>query len=205
MLRRWDDEIILKANNSSEEIANFSELNLRGRHNLENICAAISAAHVAGANIEVIRNVVKSFKGLEYRLELIAEIEGVKYYNDSFSTTPETAIAAMDSFDESIVLIAGGSDKGSDYGDMGRKIGEKVKAVFLIGDMADRIRMAIPAGSDTKIVEGFTTMDRLVHDAANIADKGDVVLLSPGCASFGLFENYKDRGNLFNEAVRSLD
>jgi len=199
-----NDNVVLKTEKINEKVIKFPELQLRGRHNLENVCAAVSAAYVAGSDLEIIKDSVRKFIGLEHRLEFIKEIDGVKFYNDSFSTTPETAIAALDSFEEPVVLIAGGSEKGSDYSQMGLKIAQKAKAVFLIGDMADKIEKSIPQGQNLKIYKGFTTMERLVREAVKLANSGDVVLLSPGCASFGLFNNYKERGQLFKKAVNEL-
>lgn len=200
-----NNEIILKSEAIEEKIASFSELQLRGRHNLENVCPAICASYLAGADLTKIKEVVKSFRGLEHRLEFVAEIKGVKYYNDSFATTPETTIAAINAFKEPIVLIAGGSKKGSDYTEMGKIIAEKVKAAFLIGDTASEIKDKITVvNPNTNIQEGFKDMDDLVTRASNVSKSGDVVILSPGCASFGLFENYKQRGDLFKMAVKNL-
>ncbi len=201
-----NDEIILRRDGIEEKIASFSDLQLRGRHNLENVCAAVAASYLAGADLDSIRKTAKEFKGLEHRLEFVAEAGGVKYYNDSFSTTPETAIAATSAFSEPIILIAGGSEKGSDYTGMGRAIAEKVKTVFLIGKTAPEIKekiIAINPGADIR--EGFTNMNDLVRRASEAADAGDVVVLSPGCASFDLFKNYKERGELFKNAVDKLN
>ncbi len=198
-----NDDIILSTEESEEKIASFSELQLRGWHNLENVCAAVAAAYLGGAGLDSIRGIVKNFQGLEHRLEFVADIGGVKYYNDSFATTPETTIAAIKVFDEPIVLIVGGSEKGSDYSEMGKAIGKKAKAVFLIGQTASAIREKIP-NSNVRIEEGFTDMEDLVEKAATLSEPGDVVVLSPGCASFDLFKNYKERGELFKEAVGEL-
>lgn len=199
------DNIILNVEGEVATIASFEELKLRGRHNLENITAASLAVYLAGAKPTVIAEVVKSFNGLEHRLELVREVNGVKYYNDSFSTVPETAIAALDSFAEPIILIAGGSDKKSDYTELGKKIANaNVKAIILVGDMAEKIKASIPSKYKGEIITGLTKMDDMVTKAANLASAGDVVLLSPACASFGLFENYKDRGNQFKEVVGKL-
>lgn len=199
------DNVVLDVEGENAIIANFSEIQLRGRHNLENITAASLAAYLAGVKPEVISETVKAFTGLEHRLELVRDVRGVRYYNDSFSTVPETAIAAIDSFEEPIVLIAGGSNKNSDYKELGRKIADSnVKAVILIGEMAEQIRATIPGSFKGEIVLGLTTMDEIVEKAAEIAVARDVVLLSPACASFGLFTDYKDRGDQFKAAVKKL-
>jgi len=200
-----NDDIILSSGGKEEKIASFDELQLRGKHNLENVCAAVSAAYLTGADLDAIRKGVKSFKGLEHRLEFVAEVKGVKYYNDSFATTPETTIAAVKAFHESIILIAGGSEKGSDYTEMGKAIAGKVKTVFLIGNTAGEIKEKIlVVNPNADIQEGFTDMDELMQRVKGAAKEGDVVILSPGCASFGLFENYKQRGELFKKAVRNI-
>jgi UDP-N-acetylmuramoylalanine--D-glutamate ligase len=201
-----DDEIVLRGKDVDEKITTFSSLKLRGRHNLENVCAAVAVSYIAQADIDSIKKAVKEFKGLEHRLEFVAEVGGVKYYNDSFATTPETTIAAINSFHESVILISGGSKKGSDYTQMGKVITEKVKTVFLIGETATEIKEKIFAVNPSiDLREGFTDMDDLVKRTSDIAKAGDVVVLSPGCASFGLFDNYKQRGELFKEAVKKLE
>jgi UDP-N-acetylmuramoylalanine--D-glutamate ligase len=135
----------------------------------------------------------------------VAEKKGVKFYNDSFSTVPETAIAAIKSFDQPIVLILGGSDKGSDYRELGKVIEQaNIRAIIFIGDMAEKISKSIGDKYKGERIFGPKKMDEIVKTAADIAQKGDVVLLSPACASFGLFENYKDRGNQFKALVSSL-
>lgn len=200
-----NDHILLNVEGEQASIAGFEDLKLRGRHNLENITAAALTAYLAGATPEVISTIVKAFPGLEHRLELVSEISGVKYYNDSFSTVPETAIAALDSFTEPIVLIAGGSSKKSDFTELGPKIATaNVKAIILIGDTAEEIKGNIPSDFKGQIVMGLTGMAEIVDVAASLAGDGDVVLLSPACASFGLFENYKDRGDQFKVAVQKL-
>lgn len=197
-----NNEIILRTKDTEEKIASLPELQLRGRHNLENVCPAVAVSYIAGVDLDAIKKAVREFKGLEHRLEFVAEVEGVKYYNDSFATTPETTIAAISAFHEPIILIAGGSEKGSDYTQMGTVIAEKVKTVFLIGGTAEEIKSKILCvNPSADIREGFTDMDELVSRASEAAKMGDVVVLSPGCASFGLFENYKQRGELFKKTV----
>lgn len=199
------DEIVLNVEGEVVALGSYKDLKLRGRHNLENVTAAALASYLAGAEVEVISSVIKEFKGLEHRLELVRDINGVKYYNDSFSTTPETAIAAIDSFKEPIVLIAGGSNKNSDYTELGEKIADsQVKTIILIGEMAENIKSKIPSRFNGEIILGLSKMNEIVTRASGIAKTGDVVLLSPACASFGLFENYKDRGNQFKDFVNKL-
>ena len=161
------------------------------------------AARAAGASVEAIRKAALSFEGLEHRLETVRMVCGVLYVNDSFSTVPETAIAALESFVEPIILIAGGSEKGSDFTELGTSIAQKkVKTLIAIGKMTDRIvTAATNAGYKGKIITGLRDMHAIVKAAAGEASKGDVVLLSPACASFDMFTNYKERGKLFKHEV----
>jgi len=187
-------------------VGETSDLQLRGEHNWENVCAAVLASSLAGADLGSIKKTVFSFSGLEHRLELVGEAKGVRYYNDSFSTTPETAIAAIRSFQEPVVLIAGGSEKGSDYTELGKEISRSsVKTLILIGEMAERIKEACQkAGFKGKWVADLKNMEEIVDSASQEVGEGGVVLLSPACASFDMFENYKDRGRQFKEHVQAL-
>jgi UDP-N-acetylmuramoylalanine--D-glutamate ligase len=181
------------------EIANTQ---LKGAHNLENINAAALAAKCAGADAKVISDVIAGFKGLEHRLEFVAEKNGIKFYNDSFSTTPETAIAAIKSFTEPLVIILGGSSKNSDFKELGKIIVscKNIKAIVLVGDEAAAIKKAISSFAG-KLLEGAKSMPEIFSQISSVAQKGDVVLLSPACASFGMFKNYKDRGEQFKRQV----
>jgi UDP-N-acetylmuramoylalanine--D-glutamate ligase len=178
---------------------------LRGQHNKENIAAAVAVAKIVNIQSSIINETVANFKGLEHRLEEVATVNGVTYFEDSFSTTPETTIAAIKSFTEPLILIAGGSDKGSDFTELGKVISESpnIKAVILIGLMAERIEKAI-VNRDIKIIKDIKDMKDIVFTASRLATTGDVVLLSPACASFDMFKNYKDRGNQFKEQVLLL-
>ena len=182
-----------------------NEVRLRGEHNLENIVAAAAAARIAGAEEETIRQTVSDFKGLVHRLEEVAKVKGVSYFDDSFSTTPETTIAAINAFSEPVILIAGGSEKGSDFSELGRVISEtkNIKAIILIGLMADRIEKSIE-NKKIKILKGAKNMREIFEMVKREAAEGDVVLLSPACASFDMFKNYKERGEEFKGEVRRL-
>lgn len=181
-------------------------LRLRGDHNRENMAAAAAVAKILDIRNEIIEEIAREFKGLEHRLEEVATINGVTYFEDSFSTTPETTIAAIKSFTEPLILIAGGSEKGSDFTELGKVVGESknVKAVILIGLMADRIDKAI-TNRDLKIIRNLSNMESIVKTASEIAQSGDVVLLSPAAASFDMFKNYKERGEQFKKEVLSLN
>lgn len=200
-----DDKIVLKMNDHEEEILNIKEVYLPGRHNLENVCAAIVASLCAGATMKSIIPVVKTFKGLPHRIELVATVNGVSYYDDSFSTAPETAIAAIESFEEPKILILGGSSKNSDFAELGKVISESdsIRAIIGIGKEWKRIKPHILTNKPT-IIEETGNMAQIVKKAQEMAEIGDVVLLSPACASFGMFKNYKDRGDQFKKEVNSL-
>lgn len=204
------DKIILKTPYSNEYICSVQDVGLIGKHNLENVTAAICASSIMGVSPDVMKSVIKDFKGLEHRLEFVREFKGISFYNDSFSTVPETAIAAIQSFDNPIILIVGGSEKNSDYTLLGEEIiNKKVKAVILIGQTAKRIEESIKKSAQSKkkmpkIVRNLKKMDKIVSQALSLAKRGDVVLLSPASASFGLFENYKQRGLLFKKYVYKL-
>lgn len=194
-------------NGVEERIISTSEILLPGLHNLENVCAASLAAKLAGVSVQNISYILKTFKGLEHRLELFAEINGVKYYDDSFSTTPETAIAAINAFKNPEILILGGSSKNSNFEELGKAISnaKNIKAVIGIGNEWQRIKAQIPnLKSQIYFIEGATNMNKMVQAAYKIAVPGDVVLLTPACASFDMFKNYKDRGNQFKEQVLAL-
>ena len=189
------------------KICEIGEVGLVGPHNLENITAAVTAVHeIIGDNFEPVRRVIQNFKGLEHRLQLAGESNGVRYFDDSFSTTPETTIAAVRSFTQSKVLILGGSDKKSKYDVLARVVtSSNVREVVLIGAMGQKIAAALSSAGYTNIREGGNTMSDIVATAAAAATPGDVVLLSPACASFDMFRNYKDRGEQFEAAVLGRD
>ncbi len=202
-----DNAVILSQNGKEEKVINSSEVLLPGKHNLENVCAAVMAATLSGVSKENIVSILKTFKGLEHRLELVAEINGVKYYDDSFSTTPETAIAAINAFKNPEILILGGSSKKSNFEELGKVISEasNIKAIIGIGIEWERIKAQFRIqNSEFIIIEGADSMEKIVTAASRIAVSGDVVLLSPACASFDMFRNYKDRGEQFKAEVRKL-
>lgn len=189
------------------KVIDVKDILLPGKHNLENICAAVMAAGIAGVSKANMVKVLKTFKGLEHRLELIGEVKGVRYYDDSFSTTPETAIAAIQAFKNPEVLILGGSSKNSDFRELGQVIAnsKNIKAIIGIGEEWPNIKSKVKnQKSKILIVEGAKNMRQIVLAASKIAKTGDVVLLSPSCASFDMFKNYKDRGEQFKREVGKL-
>jgi UDP-N-acetylmuramoylalanine--D-glutamate ligase len=189
-----------------EEICKVKEVGLLGHFNLENICAAIAGSWEAiDGKPEIMRKVIMNFKGLEHRLEFVREIGGVKYFNDSFGTTPETAIAAIKSFKEPKVLILGGHDKGVPFYDLVNEvIHSNVRKAIIIGDVGEKLIELFVSRGFENIMLGGDNMPDIVKAAKDSAIAGDVVLLSTGCASFGLFQSYKDRGNQFKQVINSL-
>lgn len=193
-----------------EELIGSDRIKLRGEHNLLNIAAAALAAVKAGADRDSIVGAISDYNGLEHRLEYVATIDGVQYFDDSFATAPEPTIVALRAFREPIILIAGGVDKGADYRPLAEEIvARSVKAVVLIGKMAPVLKELITEQGREKgevplLVEGGTDMTSVLAVTRKIVQPGDVVLLSPACASFDLFKNYKERGILFKEAVMAL-
>lgn len=189
-----------------QEICTTDELQLLGKHNWQNVCAAITTVWQVGVrDTAAIRNVLTSFTGLEHRLELVRELGGIKYYDDSFGTTPETAIVAMEAFPQPKVIVLGGSDKGAQYDDLAVAVtANNVRKILLIGDQASRIQAALEAVGFQDFAPGGETMSEIVANARSAAQTGNVVLLSTGCASFGMFTDYKDRGNQFKAAVSEL-
>jgi UDP-N-acetylmuramoylalanine--D-glutamate ligase len=201
-------QIVLSQGKQKEVVGKVENLLLRGEHNLENVTASVLAARIAGADIKSIKEAVFSFKGLEHRLELVGEIDKISFFNDSFATGPQPTIAAVESFFEPTTLILGGSEKGLDYTELGRKIAERknISNIILIGEVAGKIRLSLKkAGFKGKIISlGKSSMERIVKKAFAITPKGGVVLLSPAAASFDMFENYKDRGEKFKKVVKIL-
>lgn len=188
-------------------ICNIDEVALLGRHNLENVCAAISAVwDIVDHGTDVIRQAIAKFKGLEYRIEFIRQFEGVDYYNDSFATTPETSIACLRSFpDKNKIIILGGSDKGIAFDRLADEVAKAgVRHAIIIGDTGPVIEKLLRQRGFDQISSGFNDMASIVNEASARAKAGDVVLLSTGCASFGMFKDYKDRGAQFSQAVRAL-
>lgn len=186
-------------------ICGTSEVRLLGKHNWENICAAITAVWQVSKEVELIRAVVTTFSGLEHRLEFVRELGNVQYYDDSFGTTPETAIVAIEAFSQPIVIILGGSDKQAKYEELAKTVkNHDVTAVVTIGDTGPAIASSLKDVGYESVYEGGMTIDEIIDKARSLAQPGSVVLLSTGCASFGLFKDYKDRGEQFKKAVLGL-
>jgi UDP-N-acetylmuramoylalanine--D-glutamate ligase len=187
------------------EIIDKEEIKLLGEHNLQNVCAAITATWQVTQDIGPIRQVLSTFTGLDHRLELVRELDGIKYYDDSFGTTPATALVAMESFKQPKVIILGGSDKGADFAELVEQVTKNnVRHVVTIGKTGPKIAELLRQKGFNNITEGLKTMKEVVQTAKDNAQEGDVVLLSCADASFDMFKDYKDRGNQFKQAVQAL-
>ncbi len=178
---------------------------LPGKHNQENIAAAALTAKLIGVSVKHIKKAIKNFRSLPHRLELVGKIKKIEYYNDSFATTPEAAITALEAFDKPIIWIGGGADKGSSFAKLASKLKKKTKAAILFkGKGTQRIiaelkKVKYPQNK-IKIVNN---MPAAIKQAQKFAQAGDIILLSPACASFGIFKNYKERGELFKKITRN--
>lgn len=200
-----DGVIYFKKGKRAERIIDFQECKLRGEHNLSNALAAVAAARLHGVPKITIAKKLKAFPGIPYRLEFIAKKNGRSYYNDTTATNPVPSIHALSSFEEPIVLIAGGSEKNLNFDDFVKSISRRVKALVLLDDKASRrIYELLQKQKQYPPVLWAKTMKQAVRLAHQQSDPGDVVLLSPACASFGLFKNEFDRGDQFNDAVKKL-
>jgi UDP-N-acetylmuramoylalanine--D-glutamate ligase len=196
------EEIVVAHDGKEEVVMNAGEIPLAGAHNLENVLAAVIIARLAGVDAATIATAVKSFAGVEHRLEFVADVRGVRYYNDSKATNVDATLKALDAFPGRILTILGGKDKGSDYTVLQKPLREKAILALLIGAAADKIEKQI-AGSVA--IERAGTLERAVEAAALAARSGDVVVLAPACASFDQFENYEQRGRVFKQLVRELE
>lgn len=198
-----DGTIYLSENGSVTKLLDTDEVNLVGLHNFENIMAAAAMAHCAGVPLDIIRSVAKQFVAVEHRIEFVREKDGVKYYNDSKGTNTDAAIKAIDAMPGKTVLIGGGYDKHADFTDWVKRFPGKVKKLILLGQTAQQI-------ADTCDKVGFSdyvfaeTLEEAVSLAHAAAKEGDCVLLSPACASWGMFKNYQQRGTMFKAFVNRL-
>lgn len=195
-----DGNIVFRDGSGQREIMQVSEIPLKGAHNLENVLAAVCASVLMGCAAEKIRQAVHDFKAVEHRLEFVASIAGVDYYNDSKATNVDATIKALESFPANIHLILGGKDKGSDYTVLNDLLRRRVKRVYTIGAAAAKIESQIK-GAEVVHAE---TLENAIRQAHASAHSGDVVLLAPACASFDQFKSYEHRGRVFKEIVQGL-
>lgn len=210
---RTNGDLILRLDGRDHTICSAAEVRLRGGHNLLNVLAASALAGVAGVPLEAIRRVATTFAGVEHRLEWVRELNGVHWYDDSIATAPERSLAALRSFDEPIVLLAGGRDKNLPWNEFASETVRRVRHLVTFGEagpmiarLVERLQEGSPGGAPSPL-EGITrvgTMEEAVEAAAQLARPGDVVLLSPGGTSFDAFRDFAERGERFKALVRHL-
>lgn len=199
-----DGDLIVYAHDGAKEtVVDVHDLQILGRHNYENVMAAVAIAVRMGVPMDCIRRAVKGFQAVEHRIEFVLERSGVKYYNDSKGTNPDAAIQAIRAMPGPTILIAGGYDKNSEYDEWIEAFDGKVKHMVLIGQTRDKIAECAKRHGFKEIMYA-EDMSEAVRVCAAYADMGDNVLLSPACASWGMFENYEQRGEIFKECVRNL-
>ena len=196
------NEIIFRQYGQEESVLKLEDIPLVGAHNVENVLAAVAATRLAGAAPATIAKGIRSFAGVEHRLEFVAEISGVRYYNDSKATNVDATLKALDAFPGRILIVLGGKDKCSDYTQLQRPLREKAILALLIGAAAEKIEKQI---TGSVAIERAATIERAVEFASHAARPGDVVLLAPACASFDQFENYEHRGRVFKDLVHQLE
>ena len=195
------NQIMIRHNDSEFPVGRRDEISLRGEHNLENVLAACVAVHLAGAVPADIAAGVKTFRGVEHRLELVGKVGGVEFYNDSKATNVDAALKAIEAFAGPLIVILGGTDKGSPYTPLREPLRRRARRVILIGAAAKKI--ASDLGDGLSIFQAGT-LDRAVQAAKEQAQPGDVVLFAPACSSFDQFENYEHRGRVFKELVENF-
>ena len=198
-----DEAIVIRENGQETKVIDLADLRLLGAHNVENYMAGMAVAYYMGIPLDDIVATMKAFKGVAHRIEFVNEINGVAYYNDSKGTNPDAAIKGIQAMNRKTVLIGGGYDKGVPFDEWIQAFGDKVKKLVLLGQTAEMI-------ADTAKKYGFTEvvfandLKEAVDIASNVAEPGEAVLLSPACASWGMFDNYEQRGDMFKEFVNQL-
>jgi len=197
-----DDQIFFCRNGQHTHLLDRRDIGLRGEHNLENVLAAASTAFLAGAEPAAIAAGVRSFPGVEHRLEFVAEIGGVSFFNDSKATNVDATRKALEAFSGGLLVILGGKDKGSDFAPLVEPLRQRAREVFVIGAAAEKIAAQLGAAVP---IERAGTLERAVGLAFIRARPGDIVLLAPACASFDQFQNYEHRGRVFKELVHHLE
>lgn len=196
-----DKQIVFRNEGADTMLARADEIPLRGEHNVENVLAACAVAFLAGAEPAAISAGVKTFRGVEHRLEFVAKVSGVAFYNDSKATNVDAALKAIEAFPGPLIVILGGKDKGSPYTPLAEPLRKRAHAAILIGAAAEKIASDL---KDAVLIEQAGTLERAVKTAMARAKPGDTVLLAPACSSFDQFENYEHRGSVFKELVAKL-
>ncbi|MBU0704140.1 MAG: UDP-N-acetylmuramoyl-L-alanine--D-glutamate ligase [Chloroflexi bacterium] len=208
---RTNGELTLRMGGEDRVICQTSEVRLRGRHNLLNVLAACALAGVSGVDLEAMRQVATTFTGVEHRLELVRELNGACWYDDSIATAPERSLAALRSFEEPIVLLAGGRDKKLPWDEFARETVQRVRQLVTFGEAGPMIARVVEQAAGSRRQEAkleritqVKTMEEAVEAAARLAQPGDVVLLSPGGTSFDAFRDFAERGDRFKQLVQEL-
>ncbi|MBE3587806.1 MAG: UDP-N-acetylmuramoyl-L-alanine--D-glutamate ligase [Thermoanaerobacteraceae bacterium] len=198
-----DGQIVIRDGGALVSVMPAREVAIPGGHNLENALAAVACARVRGIGTEQLAHTLRTFSGVPHRLEFVAEINGVSYINDSKGTNPEASMKALEAYDRPIVLLAGGKNKGNDFTAFARRVKEKVRVLVVLGQCAAEMERAARAAGveDIRRAADFREAVLIAHRAAR---PGDVVLLSPACASWDMFRSYEERGDLFKQIVREL-
>jgi UDP-N-acetylmuramoylalanine--D-glutamate ligase len=195
------EQIISRQDGTEQVLLERADIRLRGAHNLENAMAALAAGLACGVSPESMRQTIRVFNGVEHRLEFVAELNGVQFYNDSKATNVDAALKSLEAFPGGITVILGGKDKGSDYAPLAPLVRERCAHVILIGAAAEKIASAL---AETRPLHRAATMRDAVRLGAQLTQPGGVVLLAPACASFDMFDNFEHRGRVFKEEVLSL-
>ena len=193
--------ICLRWQGKTETVCRIDEMKLFGGHNVENALAACSAAYLAGVAPSQMAKLLREFSGVEHRIEPVATLEGVRWFNDSKATNPESSIKALEAFPGQVILIAGGRDKNTDLAEFMNLVKQKVDQLILIGEAAARFAAAAQAAGVKNIVQAGSLAEA-VETARQLARSPQVVLLSPACASYDMFDNYEQRGRIFKQLVR---
>jgi len=204
-------KIVSSIKGKEEALLGLEDIKIPGEHNISNVLAALAVADVVGVSRETIKSVVSNFAGVEHRIEFTRELDGIRYYNDSKATTPDSTIAALEAFSSPIILIAGGYDKHADFTKLAEKIVEKVKYLVLLGQTKDQIAGAVKialeevGGKFREFRHNFAeSLPEAIRLARAKGEKGDIVLLSPACASWDMFKSFEERGRLFKEIVNGF-
>lgn len=195
-----DDKMVYTHDEKTKIIININDIFIPGKHNLENAMCAAGAAMSLGISTQTIADVLRSFKGVEHRLEFCGEFNGVKFYNDSKGTNPDASVKAVEGIEKPIILIAGGYDKDSSYDELIESFRDKVKSLVLLGQTADKIEACARSHGFTDIYR-VVNMDEAVKKCFEMSEHGDNVVLSPACASWGMYPNFEVRGKDFKERV----
>lgn len=197
-------KIVFKDANRFEEVLDASDLKIPGAHNIENALAAVAISFAAGISPEVLAKTLHAFKGVEHRLEPVATIDGVHFINDSKGTNPDASVKAIEAIEGSMILIGGGYDKDADFEEYVRAAKDRARKLILMGATAEKIKACAEAAGIDEVYIAHD-MDEAVRCSYMCARPGDTVLLSPACASWGMYDDYEQRGNHFKEVVRSLE